>query len=108
MGPRARFAFSKAPLVLPLALAWLSPSQAMAQPTMEINQQPSRRDSRSPTGFILTGYEKGILLCLLLGVLYLRLYKRKRKKDKICSHCGTRNPSHQTNCKQCSAPLFNK
>jgi len=77
----------------------------MAQPSMEI-AQPSRRSAGSPTGFILTGYEKAGLLCLLLGLMYLRLYRRKRAKDKICSHCGQRNPPHQTNCKQCSAPLF--
>lgn len=78
------------------------------QPSMDLSQASSRRDSRSPTGFVLTGYEKGLLLCLLLGVLYLRLYKRKRAQEKICAHCGTRNPPHQTNCRQCSAPLFMK
>jgi ribosomal protein L40E len=80
----------------------------MAQPTMDLSQASSRRDPRSPTGFVLTGVEKGLILCLLLGILYLRLYKRKRSRDKVCSHCGTRNPSHQTNCRQCSAPLFTK
>ena len=80
----------------------------MSQPSMEVTQQPTRRDAKSPTGIVLTGYEKGIILCLLLGLLYLRLYRRKRSQDKICSHCGERNPPHQTNCKQCSAPLFHK
>lgn len=78
----------------------------MAQPSMEITQQSGASGVKSPTGFVLTGVQKGLILCLLLGILYLRLYKRKRTQDKICSHCGQRNPPHQTNCKRCSAPLF--
>ena len=62
----------------------------------------------SPTGIVLAGYQKGVLLCVLLGLLYLRLYRRKRLQDRICSHCGQRNPAHQTNCRKCSAPLFMK
>jgi len=73
----------------------------------ELTQAP-RQEARSITGFVLTGYQKGIFLCLLLGLLYLRLYRRKRSQDKICSHCGERNPPHQTNCRKCSAPLFLK
>ena len=80
----------------------------MAQPSMEFKEQTARTGARSPTGIVLTGYEKGVALCLVLGLLYLRLYRRKRSQDKICSHCSTRNPPHQTNCRQCSAPLFEK
>jgi hypothetical protein len=80
----------------------------MAQPSMDITQQPARTGVKSITGIVLTGYEKGVILCLLLGLLYLRLYRRKRSQDKICSHCAERNPPHQTNCKKCSAPLFVK
>jgi hypothetical protein len=79
----------------------------MRQP-LEVTQRPPRGEVKSPTGIVLAGYEKGIILCLLLGLLYLRLYRRKRRQDKICSHCGQRNPAHQTNCKACSAPLFTK
>jgi ribosomal protein L40E len=80
----------------------------MAQPEMEITQQPGGSQVRSVTGIVLTGYEKGVALCLLLGLLYLRLYRKKQKAEKVCSHCGQRNPPHQTNCKKCSAPLFMK
>ena len=31
---------------------------------------------------------------------------RKRNRDRICSHCGHRNPRHRTNCTNCSAPMF--
>ncbi len=80
----------------------------MLQPAMEVTQQPAKAGVKSITGFVLTGPQKGVILCVLLGLMYLRLYRRKRSQDKICSHCGTRNPPHQTNCKQCSAPLFHK
>ncbi|WP_306599465.1 hypothetical protein [Geothrix sp. 21YS21S-2] len=80
----------------------------MAQPSMEVTQQAPKAGVKSLTGFVLTGPEKGVILCVLLGLMYLRLYRRKRSQDKICSHCGTRNPPHQTNCRQCSAPLFHK
>jgi len=79
----------------------------MAQPAMAVTQHP-REGVKSPTGFVLRGYEKGVILCVLLGLLYLRLYRRKRSQDKVCSHCGQRNPPHQTNCLKCSAPLFMK
>jgi hypothetical protein len=78
------------------------------QQTMEVTQQPGRTEVKSPTGLVLTGPQKGVVLCVLLGLLYLRLYRRKRTQDKICSHCGRRNPPHQTNCMECSAPLFVK
>ena len=80
----------------------------MDQPAMEVTQHAARGGVKSPTGIVLAGYEKGVLLCVLLGLLYLRLYRRKRRQDKICSHCGQRNPAHQTNCRECSAPLFVK
>jgi ribosomal protein L40E len=80
----------------------------MAQPEMEITQQPQKGKINSPTGIVLTGYEKGIALCVVLGIMYVRLARRKRNKEKICAHCGKRNPPHQTNCIDCSAPLFVK
>lgn len=79
----------------------------MAQP-VPITQSPGKQDVSSPTGLVLTGFQKGVILCILLGLLYLRLYRKKRTQDKICPHCGRRNPPHQTNCMECSAPLFNR
>jgi len=71
---------------------------------VELTQQP--KPVHSITGFVLEDWQKGLLLVLLLGALYLRLWTRKRKADQICDHCGQRNPRHQTNCLKCSAPLF--
>jgi hypothetical protein len=78
------------------------------QPSKDVVLAPIHRDPKSPTGFILTGAGKGVLLCLVLGALYYRVYRRKQNNDKVCSHCGTRNPPLQTNCRKCSAPLFVK
>ena len=76
----------------------------MAQ-ALELAQQPVKPPA-SITGMVLQAWQKGFLLVLLLGALYLRLWLRKRKQDLICAHCGQRNPRHQTNCLKCSAPLF--
>ena len=75
---------------------------------VELQQQPARPPIHSITGFVLQDYQKGLLLVLLLGALYLRLWKRKRSDDRVCAHCGQRNPHHQTNCLKCSAPLFGR
>lgn len=75
---------------------------------VELTEQPAKEPAKSPTGFVLTGTQKVLLLVVLLGALYLRLWYRKRSKDQICSHCGHRNQRHQTNCAKCSAPLFVK
>ena len=71
-------------------------------------QQPAVKPPTSITGFVLVDWQKGLLLVLLLGALYLRLWTRKRKDDRVCDHCGQRNSHHQTNCLKCSAPLFVK
>jgi NADH pyrophosphatase NudC (nudix superfamily) len=74
---------------------------------VELQEQPAKpQQARSITGFVLQGWQKGLLLVLLLAALYLRLWLRKRRSDRICPHCGQRNPPHQTNCLKCSAPLF--
>lgn len=72
---------------------------------VELQQQPSKTSAKSPTGFVLGGTTKMVMLVLLFMLLYFRLFLRKRKKDKICSHCGHRNPPHRQNCHKCSAPL---
>jgi ribosomal protein L40E len=69
-------------------------------------QQPPAAPIHSITGFVLQDWQKGLLLVLLLSALYFRLWTRKRKDDRLCDHCGQRNPRHQTNCLKCSAPLF--
>lgn len=75
---------------------------------VELQQQPPKPAVPSITGVVLQGWQKGLLLVLVLGLLYLRLWTRKRKRDRVCDHCGQRNSPHQTNCLKCSAPLFNK
>ncbi len=78
----------------------------MRQPAIELKQQASKETVKSPTGFVLGGTQKMVLLVLLFGLLYLRLYFRRRKRDRVCAHCGQRNPPHRSNCSNCSAPLF--
>jgi hypothetical protein len=78
----------------------------MTQPSVELSHQPPKPPSGPQRWFLLTGSSKILLLVLLGGLLYLRLWTRKRSHDHICSHCGHRNPSHRANCSHCSAPLF--
>jgi ribosomal protein L40E len=60
----------------------------------------------SPTGLMFTANQKMVLVVLALALLYLRLFMRRRRRDKVCDHCGHRNPPHQANCAECAAPLF--
>ena len=78
----------------------------MRQQTVELQTQPSKSEIASPTGFVLGSTQKMTLLVIVGLLLYLRLHLRRRKKDRICPHCGHRNPTHRQNCTQCSAPLF--
>lgn len=78
----------------------------MSQPTIELQSQPPKETVKSPTGIVLGGTQKMALLVLLGLLLYLRLFIRRRKKDRICSHCGHRNPPHRQYCTNCSAPLM--
>jgi len=78
----------------------------MSQPTIELQSQAPKETVNSPTGLVLGGTQKMALLVLLGLFLYLRLYMRRRKKDRICAHCGERNPPHRQNCTNCSAPLL--
>lgn len=74
--------------------------------TVELTEAGSKSEIKSPTGFVFTTTQKAFLVVIALGLLYLRLALRRRKKRKICSHCGKINPPHQSNCMECSAPLF--
>ena len=80
-----------------------------AQPAISLQEKPAAppdQKPHSPTGFVLQSWEKGLLLVLLLGILYLRLWRRKRARTVVCSHCGKPNPPHRSNCQKCAAPLL--
>jgi len=78
----------------------------MMQQTFSLSEQPAKPKQESPVGFFLQPWQKGVLLIVLLGILYLRIWRRKQKKTHICSHCGKKNPPHQSNCMKCAAPLM--
>lgn len=79
----------------------------MSQPTtLSLQEHPEKPKAESPTGFVLQSWQKGCLLIVLLGVLYLRIWRRKRAHALVCSHCGKKNPPHQSNCQKCAAPLM--
>ncbi len=78
----------------------------MNQPAIELKQQPTKLPAGARPGYYLTPGMKMLLIILIGGLLYLRLWQRKRQRDHICSHCGHRNPPHRANCSRCSAPLF--
>ncbi|HEY3400305.1 MAG TPA: hypothetical protein VGK03_06695 [Geothrix sp.] len=78
----------------------------MTQPTLSLEEQPAAAKPESPTGVILQPWQKGGLLVLLLGILYLRIWRRKQTHILVCSHCGKKNPPHQSNCQKCAAPLM--
>lgn len=67
-------------------------------------EKPAQAPQDGP--LLMRGSVKMGLIVLLLAVLWLRLSFRRRSKDKVCSHCGRRNPPHRSHCTNCSAPLF--
>ena len=78
----------------------------MTQPTIEITHQPPKPSTGPRAWYVLAGSTKILLVIFIGGLLYLRLWKRKRQHDHVCSHCGHRNPPHRAHCTRCSAPLF--
>ena len=78
----------------------------MTQPTLSLEEQSAKPKAASPTGFYLQSWQKGALLIVVLGILYLRIWRRKQARSLICSHCGKKNPPHQSNCQKCAAPLM--
>jgi len=73
--------------------------------TVQLSEsQPAR--PASAAAFSLTVLQKSILLVLILGLLYVRLLRRRRLGDRLCPHCNTRNPRHLAHCRHCGAPLF--
>lgn len=75
----------------------------MTQQTLSLEKQ----ETPPPAGpYVMKFSTKVFLVVLLLGVLWVRLSLRRRSRDKVCSHCGHRNPPHRSNCTKCSAPLF--
>ncbi|MBK9796626.1 MAG: zinc ribbon domain-containing protein [Holophagaceae bacterium] len=78
----------------------------MSQTSFSLQEQPAQPKAESPTGFFLQPWQKGTLLVIVLGILYLRVWRRKQARSLICSHCGKKNPPHQSNCMKCAAPLM--
>ena len=78
----------------------------MIQTTLSLEAQPVKPKTDKPSGFYLQPWQKGGLLVILLGILYLRIWRRKQAKILVCSHCGKKNPPHQSNCQKCAAPLM--
>ena len=76
------------------------------QPIQLEQAPPPKAPLTSPTGVIFQGWQKASLLILLLGILYLRQFRKRQARRKICSHCAEKNPIHLTNCAKCGAPLF--
>ena len=74
----------------------------MTQPTVSLEGTPP---PAATPWFVLTSGQKGTLVVVLLGILYLRIWRRKRARIQVCSHCGAKNPPHQSNCHRCAAPL---
>jgi hypothetical protein len=79
--------------------------EARRQPSVQLEEAPPK-PVQSPTGVVFSGPQKAGLLLLVLGLLYLRLWRQKRANTQVCSHCGQKNPPHQVNCLKCAAPLF--
>jgi ribosomal protein L40E len=80
----------------------------MSQPRLSLAEQLPKAPVESPTGFALQSWQKGLLLIVLLGFLYLRIWRRKQARIQVCSHCGKKNPPHQSNCQKCAAPLMER
>ena len=75
----------------------------MSQPAVTLEGPPPPAPSSG--GLLLSPTQKGLLLIFLLGFLYVRIWRRKRARIQVCSHCEAKNPPHQTNCIKCAAPL---
>lgn len=78
-------------------------SRAAVQTAVSMERQEPAPPEGAP---VLKFSTKVGLIVLLLAVLWVRLMLRRRSRDRICSHCGRRNPRHLAHCAGCSAPLF--
>ncbi|HJV88902.1 MAG TPA: hypothetical protein VJ623_01245 [Holophagaceae bacterium] len=54
----------------------------------------------------MTSWQKAGVLTLLLGLIWVRMLRRRKAAHKVCPHCGHKNAQHLTNCIKCQAPLF--
>ncbi len=54
----------------------------------------------------MTSWQKAGVLTLLLGLIWVRMLRRRKAALKVCPHCEHKNPHHLTNCTKCQAPLF--
>lgn len=80
-------------------------SHAQPASTVQVQSGPPRKPW-SPTGLVFQTWQKGLLLVFFLGILYVRLWRRKQTRTVVCSHCGKKNPPHLLNCQKCAAPLM--
>ena len=74
----------------------------MIQQTVQIEPPLPAR----PANLVFQNYQKTGLIIFVAALLYLRLSLRRRKSNRVCPQCNSRNPHHRSNCIQCSAPLM--
>ena len=74
------------------------------QPSISLEGSPSPAPKKSMLA--ITSLQKAGVLTLLLGLIWIRMLRRRKAAHKICPHCGHKNPQHLTNCTKCQAPLF--
>ena len=53
----------------------------MNQTTLSLEGQPTQPKVESPTGFFLQTWQKGLLLIVILGILYLRIWRAGQDAD---------------------------
>jgi len=74
--------------------------------TIDLRETGNKPVMGSQGGFVIGSNYKVLLLIILAFILYFRMHSVRRKRNKICSICGHRNPQHHANCRNCSAPLI--
>ena len=79
--------------------------QSAAQPSVSLEGSPASASAKKPL-IAITSWQKAGVLTLLLGLIWVRMLRRRKAAHKICAHCGHKNPQHLTNCTKCQAPLF--
>jgi hypothetical protein len=75
------------------------------RPTVQLESEPQQP---APKGGLLhlTSTQKAVGVTLLLGLIWVRTFRRRKKIERTCSSCNQKNPRHLTNCTKCGAPLF--
>jgi hypothetical protein len=75
------------------------------QPSVSLEGSPSSAPAKKSV-IALTSLQKAGVLTLLLGLIWVRMLRRRKAAHKECPHCGHKNAPHLTNCTKCQAPLF--